>query len=136
MSHERIQPLGWAKPKGYSNGVLAQPGRLLAVAGQVGWNAQQVFERADFLGQFDQALANFVAVVSAAGGGAEHVISMTIYCPDLDAYHASTAELGPVWRQHMGRTYPAMALVGVAGLVDAPALVEIQGLAVIPQEDP
>jgi enamine deaminase RidA (YjgF/YER057c/UK114 family) len=127
-----IQPAGWARARGYSNGMVAE-GRLLAVGGQIGWNPQQVFERFDFVGQFEQTLANVRAVVEAAGGGVEHVVRMTVFVTDLPAYRASLAELGPVWRRQMGRHYPAMALVGVAGLVEPDALIEIQALAVLPE---
>lgn len=129
-----IQPDGWARPRGYSNGVVAS-GRVLAIGGQIGWNAAQVFERHDFVGQFDQALANVRAVVDAAGGRPEDIVSMTIYVTDLDAYRQSLAALGPVWKRHLGRVYPAMALVGVAGLVEPEAQVEIQALAVMPHTE-
>lgn len=129
-----IQPEGWARPRGYSNGVVAS-GRVLAIGGQIGWNAAQVFERHDFVGQFDQALANVRAVVDAAGARPEDIVSMTIYVTDLDAYRQSLAALGPVWKRHLGRVYPAMALVGVAGLVEPEALVEIQALAVMPERE-
>ena len=133
MIHERVQPAGWARPRGYSNGVIAQ-GRVLALGGQIGWNAEQVFETDSFLGQFDQALANVRAILDAAGAGPEHLIQMTIYVTDLDAYRASLADLGTIWKRHLGRNYPAMALVGVTGLVEPRALVEIESLAVLPEE--
>ncbi len=133
MIHERVQPEGWARPRGYSNGVLAE-GRVLALGGQIGWNAQQEFETDTFLGQFDQTLANVRAILDAAGAGPEHLIQMTIYVTDLDAYRASLSDLGPIWKRHLGRNYPAMALVGVVGLVEPQALLEIESLAVLPQE--
>ncbi len=133
MIHERVQPEGWARPRGYSNGVLAE-GRVLALGGQIGWNAQQEFETDSFLGQFEQTLANIRAILDAAGAGPEHLIQMTIYVTDLDAYRGSLAELGPIWKRHLGRNYPAMALVGVVGLVEPRALLEIESLAVLPQE--
>jgi enamine deaminase RidA (YjgF/YER057c/UK114 family) len=133
MSIEIIQPEGWARPRGYSNGLVGE-GRVLAIGGQIGWNAQQVFERHDFVGQFDQALANIVAVLEAAGSQPAHVVRMTIFVTDLDAYRASLAELGPIWKKHMGRWYPAMALVGVTGLVETEALLEIETTAVLPTE--
>lgn len=128
-----IQPEGWARARGYSNGMVAT-GRFLAVAGQIGWNAQQKFERHDFVGQFDQALANVVAVVEAAGGRAEHILRMTVYVTDVVAYRASAPSLAPSWRKHMGRHYPAMALVGVTALVEPEARVEIEATAVLPEE--
>jgi len=133
MSIEIIQPEGWARPRGYSNGLVGE-GRVLAIGGQIGWNAEQVFERHDFVGQFDQALANIVAVLEAAGSQPAHVVRMTIFVTDLDAYRASLAELGPIWKKHMGRWYPAMALVGVTGLVETEALLEIETTAVLPTE--
>lgn len=126
-----IQPEGWARPRGYANGVLAE-GRLLAIGGQIGWTGRQIFEAHDFVGQFDQTLANIVAVVEAAGGAPEHVVRMTAYVTDLAVYRASLAALGPVWKRHFGRHYPAMALVGVTGLVEPEALVEIESWAVLP----
>ena len=133
MTHQRIQPEGWARPRGYSNGVLAE-GRVLALGGQIGWNAQQEFETDTFLGQFDQTLANVRSILDAAGAGPEHLIQMTIYVTDLDVYRQSLSALGPIWKRHLGRNYPAMALVGVVGLVEPRALLEIESLAVLPQE--
>lgn len=125
-----VQPEGWPRPRGYSNGIVAE-GRVLAVAGQVGWTAEGRFERRDFAGQFDQALANVLAVVEAAGGAPADVIKMTVYVTDLDDYRRSLGRLGPIWKARMGRHYPAMALVGVTGLVEPEALVEIEALAVL-----
>ncbi len=133
--HRIIQPDGWPPARGYSNGVLAE-GRPLAIAGQVGWTPAGVFEAHDFLGQFAQALANVRAVLDAAGGEPAHIIKMTLYVTDLPAYRASLRDLGPIWRAHMGRHFPAMALVGVTGLVEPDALVEIETLAVLPPAAP
>ncbi len=124
-------PTGWPRPRGYSNGVLAE-GRVLALGGQIGWTPAGVFEHGELVGQFAQALDNLIAVVRAAGGGPEHIVQMTVFVTDLDAYRAGAVELGAAWRRLMGRTYPAMALVGVTGLVERDARVEIQGLAVLP----
>lgn len=126
-----VQPAGWARPRGYSNGVIAE-GRVLAIGGQVGWNAQQVFETTDFVGQFAQTLANIRAILDAAGASPADLVSMTAYVTDLDAYRASLKALGPAWKAHLGRVFPAMALVGVSGLVEPEARVEIQALAVLP----
>lgn len=121
-----IEPEGWDKPKGYANGALVSGMRTLFVAGQVGWNAQHVFERADLAGQFAQALDNVLAVVRAAGGAPESVVKMTVYVTDLPAYRAAQREIGAAWRARFGKHFPAMALVGVAGLVEEGALLEIE----------
>lgn len=125
-----VQPEGYAKPKGYSNGAITR-GPTLYVAGQVGWNAQCVFERHDLPGQFAQALDNVLAVVHAAGGKAENIAKMTVYVTDLDAYRNSLRAFGGVWRERLGKHFPAMALVGVAGLVEREALIEIEAVAVL-----
>jgi enamine deaminase RidA (YjgF/YER057c/UK114 family) len=130
--HTVLQPEGWAKPKGYSNGMAAK-GRLVFLAGQIGWNAQCVFETSDFSGQVRQALQNIVALLAEAGARPEHVVSMTWYILDKAEYHASLKELGAIWREIMGRHYPAMAVVQVMGLVDEGAKVEIQAQAVVPE---
>ncbi len=124
-----VQPEDWPRPRGYSNGILAE-GRHLYVAGQVGWDASGRFPLG-FAAQFDQALANFLEVVRAAGGTAEDVACMTVYVVDVERYREATAELAPIWRRHMGRHYPAMALVGVTALVEPDALIEIEGVAVL-----
>ncbi len=128
MSIETIQPASWPRPKGYANGVVAT-GRTLYVAGQIGWTPEGVFEKKDFVGQLDQALGNVVAVVEAAGGTARSIVKLTIYVTDLDAYRSSLGAIGEVWRRRMGKHFPAMALVGVAGLVEREALVEIEATA-------
>lgn len=127
---EFIHPEGWARARGYANGTVTH-GRLLHIAGQIGWNSQQVFETDDFLAQFDQTLGNVAAVLAAAGGRPEDLAELTVYVTDLPAYRAAAPGLGPVWRKHFGRHYPAMALVGVAGLVEPRAQVEMQGRAVL-----
>ncbi len=129
-----VQPEGWAPAKGYANGVACAGGRTVYVAGQIGWDGQCVFHTDDFVGQFDQALANVVAVVRAAGGGPEHLVKMTVYVTDLDAYRTSLREVGRCWKERIGRHFPAMALVGVAGLVERRAKVEIEAVAHIPEE--
>ena len=127
---EFVQPEGFAAPRGYANGVVSR-GRTLHVGGQIGWDAQQEFHSDDFAEQFTQALDNVLAVVEAAGGRPQDIASMTIFVTDLDAYRAAAKALGPIWRERLGKHYPAMALVGVAGLVEARALVEIQALAAL-----
>jgi enamine deaminase RidA (YjgF/YER057c/UK114 family) len=121
-----IEPEGWPKPKGYASGALVSGMRTLFVAGQVGWNERQQFESGDFAAQFGQALDNVLAVVRAAGGAPESVVKMTIYVTDLPAYRAAQREIGAAWRARFGKHFPAMALVGVAGLVEEGALLEIE----------
>ncbi len=130
MSNKVIQPEGWARPKGYANGVLAPDGHLF-VAGQVGWNADQVFEHHDFIGQMEQALRNILAVVEAAGGRPEHITRLTWFVTDKTEYLSRQAEIGAAYRRVMGRNFPAMSLVVVAGLVEDGALLEIEATAVI-----
>ena len=130
MSLESVNPTTWPRPRGYENGILAT-GRALYVAGQIGWTPEGVFEKKDFIGQLDQALANVLAIVEAAGGSATSIAKMTIYVTDLDAYRNSLTRIGAVWKARLGRHYPAMALVGVSGLVEREALVEIEATAVI-----
>jgi len=128
MSISVVQPEGWPPPKGYSNGIVAT-GRTLYVAGQVGWNAKEQFESGDFAAQFAQALDNVLAVVKAAGGQPTDVARMTIFVTDLDAYRAATKSLGRVWKDRFGKHFPAMSLVGVAGLVEVGAVLEIEATA-------
>jgi enamine deaminase RidA (YjgF/YER057c/UK114 family) len=109
-------------------------GRLLHVGGQVGWRPDGVFETDDFLGQFAQCLDNVLAVVRAAGGEPSGVARMTVYVTDLDAYRGCLKGLKPVWQARFGRHYPALALVGVQGLVEPRALVEIEAVAVLPDD--
>lgn len=126
-----LQPPGWAKPRGYANGIKAR-GAFVMTGGQIGWNADGVFETDDFLGQVRQALVNVLAVVREAGGGPEHIARLNWYVVDIDAYRASLKELGPVYREVMGRNFPAMTLVQVSGLVERQALVEIEATAIVP----
>lgn len=128
-----INPPRLGSPRGYSNGMLAPPGsRLLAVAGQIAWNSRQEIVSDDFAIQFGQALANVLAVVEEAGGQPEHLIQITIYVTDKQLYLGQLKEVGATWRSVVGRHFPAMALVEVAGLLEARALVEIQALAALP----
>lgn len=132
MSTRDIIVAEWPKPKGYSNGRIGT-GRVLHVAGQIGWNEQGVFVAKDLAGQFAQALKNVCAVVRAAGGFVDDIAEMTCYVTDIAAYRAAQKDLGPIWKEHMGRHYPAMALVGVAALVELEAVVEIQAIAYLEQ---
>jgi enamine deaminase RidA (YjgF/YER057c/UK114 family) len=127
-----VQPEGWAKPKGYANGIAAR-GRIVSIAGQIGWNpASETFESDDFVDQARQALDNLRAVLRAAGGGPEHLVRMTWYVTDKHEYRARLAEIGRVYRDTIGRIYPAMTLVQVAALLEDRAKVEIEATAVIP----
>ncbi|MCI5076042.1 RidA family protein [Oricola sp.] len=130
MAHRIIQPEGWAPAKGYANGMLTEDGRLY-VGGQIGWNADQVFESHDFIGQMEQALKNIVAVVESAGGKAEDITRLTWYVTDKKEYMARQREVGQVYRKVLGRHFPAMTLVVVAGLVEDEAMVEIEATAEI-----
>ena len=127
----RLQPPDWAQPKGYANGVLAR-GALLFVGGQVGWNARQQFETDDFVAQTRQALLNIAAVLKAGGAGPEHMVRMTWYIVDRVEYNARLKEIGGVYREVMGKNFPAMTCVQVAALVEARAKVEIEVTAVLP----
>ena len=131
-AREVIVP-GWPDPKGYANGRVVD-GRTLHVGGQIGWDERRAFPPGGLVPQFARALDNVLAVVRAAGGAAEDIASMTVYVTSIEDYRAAQHELSPVWRQRMGRHYPAMALVAVAALVDPEAVVEIQAIAAVPAE--
>ena len=126
-----LQPAGWAAPKGYANGIAAR-GRLVFVGGQIGWNADQQFEATDFVGQARAALANVVAVLAEAGGRPEHLVRMTWYVVDKREYLASGRALGVVYRELIGRHFPAMTAVEVKSLMEDAARLEIEATAVIP----
>ena len=126
-----VNPPGWARPKGYSNGVVGR-GSLVFVAGQVGWNAAEQFESDDFVAQTRQALANTIAVLAAAGARPEHIARMTWYVLDKREYMARIAEVGAAYRDLIGRNFPAMTLVEVRALVADRARIEIETTAVIP----
>jgi enamine deaminase RidA (YjgF/YER057c/UK114 family) len=127
-----LQPAGWAPPVGYANGVEAPAGRLVFVAGQVGWDAAQKFHSEDLSDQFEQALKNVLAVLAEAGGGPEHLCRITAYCCDKPAYLAARPKLGRIWRKLMGRHYPAMSMLFVADLLDSPGKIELEATAVVP----
>ena len=126
-----LQPDGWAPAKGYANGIAAR-GLQIFVGGQIGWNAQQQFESDDFIEQTAQALRNIAAVLAVAGAGPQHMVRMTWYITDRVEYNARLKELGTVYRNVMGRNFPAMTCVQVAALVEARAKVEIEVTAVLP----
>ncbi len=129
--HVFLHPRHWQAAKGFANGVAAE-GRLVFLAGQVGWNAAQRFESDDFVAQTRQALANIVTLVGEAGGKAEHITRLTWFVLDKKEYLARLRDLGEAYRSVMGRHYPAMTLVQVTALVEDRAKVEIEATAVVP----
>ena len=128
---KKLQPPDWAEPKGYANGIMAR-GALIFVGGQIGWNAAQEFESDDFIAQARQALMNIAAVLRAADAGPEHMVRMTWYVRDRVEYSARLKELGGVYREVMGKNFPAMTCVEVSGLVEDRARIEIEVTAVLP----
>ena len=127
-----LQPPGWEKPKGYANGVVAE-GRLVFVAGQIGWNAACRFDSDDFVAQTRQALANVVAVLAEAGARPEHIVRMTWYLTDKREYLARGREVGAVFRELIGVYHAAMSAVEVKALMEERAKVEIEVTAVVPR---
>ena len=128
-----IEPVivpGWPAPRGYANGMVGT-GRVVFVAGQIGWDPTGTFAGPDLLAQLDQALANVVAVVTAAGAAVTDIAAMTVYVTDIEAYRAAGKALGAIWRARLGKHFPAMALVAVTALVEPAAVVEIQAYAVV-----
>lgn len=132
MPNQVLHPSSWQPPVGYANGISAAAGRIVFIAGQVGWNADQKFESEDIVPQFKQALENILAVLAEAGGGPEHVCRMTAFCIDKPAYLANRRELGRIWKSLMGNHYPAMSMIFVADLLDTPAKIELEATAVVP----
>lgn len=128
---EILQPEGWAEPIGYANGMAAR-GKQIFIAGQIGWNGQCVFETDDLVAQIGQTLRNIVAVAAAGGAGPEHIVSMTWFLLDRKEYSARLKEIGAVYRDVIGRRFPAMTAIQVAGLIEDRAKVEIQAIAVVP----
>jgi enamine deaminase RidA (YjgF/YER057c/UK114 family) len=127
-----INPESLGAPRGYSNGILSDAsGKLLFVAGQIGWNKEQQIVSADFVEQFDQALANVIAVVTEAGGSSAHIARLVIYVTDKNEYRERTREVGERYRRHMNKHFPAMVLVEVKSLLEDAAKVEIEATAVI-----
>ena len=131
--HEVLHPKHWKPARGYANGIAAE-GRMVFTGGVIGWNADQVFETDDFVGQVEQALTSIVEVLACAGAGPEHLVRLTWYVTDKREYLGSLKELGAVYKAVIGRHYPAMALVQVVALVEDRARVEIEATAVIPRE--
>lgn len=133
MQVRSLLPEGWKKPSGYSNGTLVQGAAdFVFVAGQIAWNAnQELVGPGDFVAQFEQALANVVAVIHAGGGRTDGLTQVTVYVTDKQAYLANLREIGRVWREQVGKIYPSMALVQVADLLEEGAMVEIQAVAAL-----
>ncbi|MDE1947767.1 MAG: RidA family protein [Burkholderiales bacterium] len=127
-----LLPEGWAAPIGYANGIAAPAGRIVFIAGQVGWNEAQRFESTEIAPQFDQALKNLLTVLAQAGGRPEHICRITAFCCDKPAYLAARRELGAIWRERMGRHFPAMSMIFVADLLDDPGKIELEATAVLP----
>ena len=128
---QMLNPAGWMRPKGYSNG-LAAAGRMIFVAGQVGWDAQETFRTDDLVGQVRQSLTNIVAILAEAGARPEHIVRMNWYLADKDEYNARLAEIGDVYRELIGRHFPAMTALQVAGFVEHGAKIEIEVTAMLP----
>ena len=131
MKNTLLQPEGWVAPKGYANGVAAR-GTMVFTGGQIGWNAQQQFESDDFIDQTRQTLLNVRAVLEAGGAGPEHLVRLTWYVVDRKEYNARLKELGAVYREVLGKNFPAMACVEVVALMEERAKVEIEATAVVP----
>jgi enamine deaminase RidA (YjgF/YER057c/UK114 family) len=127
-----LQPPGWPRPKGYSNGISVS-GRLIVTGGLVGWDETETFVSDTLHGQFEQALRNILAILAEDGAGPEHLVRMTCYVTDIDAYRSSLKDISEAWKATIGRHYPAMALVAVTALVEPEALIEIEATAVVPE---
>jgi enamine deaminase RidA (YjgF/YER057c/UK114 family) len=127
-----LLPEGWAPPIGYANGIEVDAGKIVFIAGQVGWNAQQQFDSEDLVVQFEQALSNVLAVLAVAGGKPQNICRITAFCCDKPAYLAVRAQLGAVWKKLMGRHYPAMSMIFVSDLLDHPGKIELEATAVLP----
>lgn len=133
MSFKLINPEALGAPSGYTNGLLVDGGgKLLFIAGQIAWDKDQQIVSDDFVEQFDKALANVITVLHAAGGEPHNIVRLEIYVTSKREYRERTKEVGERYRKHLGKHFPAMVLVQVAGLLDDRAKVEIEGMAVIP----
>lgn len=128
-----LQPPGWARPKGYSNGIAVKGGTTVFISGQVAFNSKGVFEEKTFAGQFRQTLKNTLAVLAEAGGKPEHIVRMTWYVVDKNEYLGAIRQVGAAYRELIGRHYPTMAVVQVGGLIENAARLEIETTAVIPE---
>ncbi len=134
-----VTPSHFPKPRGYANGYVqnvTEGARILHISGQIAWDSDARIVSSDFAVQFLQSLDNLIAVVREAGGGTEHIVKLLAFVTDLEAYRAATNAIGEGWRARLGKTYPAMSLVKVAGLLEPGALVEIEGIAILPPVSP
>ena len=131
MAAHVLHPPGWSPPIGYANGISVPAGRIVFVAGQVGWDAQQKFHSEELVPQFEQALKNIIAVLAEAGGKPSDICRLTAYCIDKPAYLAGRRELGRIWKALIGGHFPAMSMIFVADLLDHPAKIELEATAVI-----
>ncbi len=127
-----LHPKGWKPSIGYANGILAPAGRVLFIAGQVGWDTEERFHSEELVPQFEQALQNILAILAEAGGVASDICRMTAFCIDKPAYLKGRRELGRIWKRLIGEHYPAMSMIFVADLLDTPAKIELEATAVIP----
>ena len=132
MTSQIVSPPNMPKPRGYADGLIVPSGRILFISGQIAWDKDARIVSPDFATQFLAALDNVINVVRAAGGGTQHIVKLLAFVTDLDAYRGATKSIGEGWRTRMGKYYPAMSLVKVAGLLEPGALVEIEGQAVLP----
>lgn len=132
MTSQIVSPPNMPKPRGYADGLIVPSGRLLFISGQIAWDKDARIVSPDFATQFLAALDNVIGVVRAAGGDTQHIVKLLAFVTDLDAYRSATKAIGEGWRTRMGKYYPAMSLVKVAGLLEPGALVEIEGQAVLP----
>lgn len=129
---EVLLPQGWAPSIGYANGIAVEPGRIVFIAGQVGWDVEQRFHSTEIAPQFEQALQNVLAVLAEAGGSPEHICRITAFCCDKPAYLAARSQLGGIWKRLMGRHYPCMSMIFVSDLLDSPGKIELEATAVVP----
>jgi enamine deaminase RidA (YjgF/YER057c/UK114 family) len=132
MSSQILHPRGWLPPIGYANGISVAAGRIVFIAGQVGWDAEQHFQSEELVPQFEQALKNIIAILAEAGGKPNHICRLTAFCIDKPAYLVGRRELGRIWKSLIGSHFPAMSMIFVADLLDAPAKIELEATAVIP----
>ena len=132
MAQQILHPPGWTAPIGYANGISVPAGRIVFIAGTVGWDEKQIFQSEELVPQFEQALKNIVAILAEAGAKPADICRMTAFCIDKPAYLAGRRELGRIWKALIGDHFPAMSMIFVADLLDQPAKIELEATAVIP----